>query len=215
MQLFIQRACAVEASFVLTAANVEPVSQFCRRLNGLPLAIELASARTIVLGPAELAAGLDNAFQLLRGSSRTAPARQQTLRATLEWSYALLASDERELFDALSVFAGGFMLDGAEALGAGTTLEVLSRLVAKSMVQPEAHDDGTMRYRLLVPLRQVGALAPRRPPPTGSDTGNTCCAFCFPGRTAWTRIAWPEPTPGLEALGCRGGQHARGPCLGH
>ena len=163
VRLFCERAAAVRPGFALTAASGAAVAQVCARLDGIPLAIELAAARVRVLPPRQLLARLDDRFRLLTGGSRTALPRQQTLRATVEWSYALLDDAERRLFARLAVFAGGFPLEAAEAVGADTdgvgiappeVLELLTRLVDGSLVEAEAQPDGTARFRLLETLRE-------------------------------------------------------------
>ncbi len=116
VQLFVTRAAAVRPDFVLTPANAAAVAQICRRLDGIPLAIELAAARARALDVEQIAARLDDRFGLLAGSSRSAPPRQQTLRATLDWSHELLSEPERALLRRLSVFAGGWTLEAAEAV---------------------------------------------------------------------------------------------------
>ncbi|HLZ25716.1 MAG TPA: LuxR C-terminal-related transcriptional regulator [Chloroflexota bacterium] len=160
VQLFVERAQAVQSSLTLTAETGPAIAGICARLDGLPLAIELAAARARVLTPGQILLRLDDSFRLLVGGSRTAPTRQQTLRATLDWSYFLLSPSERERFERLAVFAGGFDLDGVAAIWSGdareaTTdeLDVLTGLVDRSIVtaQPEA---AGMRYRLLEPVRQ-------------------------------------------------------------
>ncbi len=153
-RLFVERARAVQPSFALGDATSASVAQVCRRLDGLPLAIELAAARVEALAPAELAPRLEDSFRVLVSGGRRRPPRQQTLRAAVTWSYDLLTDGEQRLFERLSVFGGGFALEGAEAVGDGDTLELLPRLVAKSMVQAEPQEDDTLRYRLLEPLRQ-------------------------------------------------------------
>jgi predicted ATPase len=136
------------------------VADICRQLDGIPLAIELAAARARVLTPEQIAARLDDRFRLLVGGGRTAPPRQQTLRATMEWSYDLLSEPARMLFDRLSVFTGGWTLDAAEAvcgshsLAVGGVLDVLTQLVDKSLVLADTRPEGTLRYRLLETLRQ-------------------------------------------------------------
>jgi non-specific serine/threonine protein kinase len=145
------------------------VARICARLDGLPLAIELAAARVRVLPPEALLARLEDRFRLLTGGGRTTPARQQTLRAAVDWSYALLDAQERALFARLAVFAGGWTLEAAEAVGADApgrgagggvasfeVLDLLTRLVDQSLVVVEAPPDGTARYRLLETLRQYG-----------------------------------------------------------
>ena len=162
VRLFLERTSSVLPGFTLTQQNARAVSEVCRRLDGLPLAIELAAARVRVLGPEQIAERLDDRFRLLTGGSRTAPLRQQTLRATLEWSYDLLSDAERLLFDRLSVFAGGWTLESAEAVCAGeavepgAVLDVLTQLVDKSLVLAEPGPAGAIRYRLLETLRQYG-----------------------------------------------------------
>jgi len=161
--LFVARASAVQPSFALTDQTTATVAHVCRQLDGIPLAIELAAARLAVLSPEQLAARLDDRFQLLTAGSRTALPRQQTLLGTLDWSYDLLCEPERSLFRQLAVFAGGWTLEAAEAVGAdaGTApdevLELLGRLVDQSLVIAELQPDGAMRYRLLETVRQYAA----------------------------------------------------------
>jgi predicted ATPase/DNA-binding SARP family transcriptional activator len=161
VQLFVERARATMPSFSLTAANTEAVTEICRRLDGIPLAIELAAARVRVLSPEQIARRLDDAFRLLTTGSRTALPRHRTLRATMEWSFALLGAREQTLLRRLAVFAGSFSLDAAEAVCAGAPLETedildgVSALVDKSLVMMEP-GDGVARYRLLETVRQYG-----------------------------------------------------------
>src|SRR5204863_7002327 len=136
------------------------VVQVCRRLDGIPLAIELAAARVKVLSMAQLAARLEDCFRLLSAGGRAVVPRQQSMRATIDWSYALLAEPERALFRRLSVFAGGWILEAAEAVCAGAglagdeVLEALAHLVDKSLVVVQTQDGGPVRYRLLETVRQ-------------------------------------------------------------
>ncbi len=153
VQLFVERARAVRPVFRLTSANAAVVTQICRRLDGIPLAIELAAARVRMLSVEQIARHLDDRFGFLIGGSRGALPRQQTLQATLDWSYALLTDPERRLFRCLSVFGGGFDLEAAEAVGGG--LDLLTQLVDKSLVQAEV-GAGKERYRLLETVRQYG-----------------------------------------------------------
>jgi predicted ATPase/class 3 adenylate cyclase len=166
VRLFCERAAAVRPGFALTADNAPAVAQVCVRLDGIPLAIELAAARVRVLPPRQLLARLEDRFRLLTGGSRTALERHQTLQAAVAWSHALLTAPERTLFARLSVFAGGFSLEAAEAVGTdpdgpggeGTespeVLDLLTHLVDTSLVEAEEQPDGTARYRLLETLRQ-------------------------------------------------------------
>jgi len=159
-RLFVDRTAATRRGFAVNEANAAAVTQICRRLDGIPLAIELAAARTRVMSADEIAGRLDERFRLLTGGSRTAVERHQTLRAAVDWSYGLLEPEERVLLDRLGVFAGGFTLDAAETVGAddegwsGDVLDDLAQLVDKSLVVAEEDADGGTRYRLLETIRQ-------------------------------------------------------------
>ena len=162
-RLFVERASLARPSFALDVHNSAHVARICRRLDGIPLAIELAAARVRVLGPAEIAARLEDRFRLLVGGSRATPARHQTLRAAVEWSYDLLGEGERRLFERLAVFAGGCTLAAAEAvcsdqgIDASEVLDLLSRLVDRSLVLAEPPDGlGETRYHMLETLRVYG-----------------------------------------------------------
>ena len=160
--LFGDRAAAVLGGFELTPETAPVVGQICRRLDGLPLAIELAAARAASLSLDDLGSRLDDRFALLTGGARTALPRQRTLEATVAWSYDLLSERQRALFDRLSAFAGGWTLDAAEAVCASTGLETrhvaddLAALVDKSLVVRDVPASGRSRYRLLETLRQYG-----------------------------------------------------------
>jgi predicted ATPase len=159
VQLFLERATLIESTFVLTPQNAGSVGQLCVRLDGIPLALELAAARVRSLSVEEINARLDNRFRLLTGGSRTALPRQQTLRALIDWSYDLLNEQEKALLCRLSVFAGGWTLAAAEAVGAGEVIEdwevldLLTSLADKSLVVAE-QSEGQTRYRLLETVRQ-------------------------------------------------------------
>ncbi len=167
VRLFVERAQSVSPAFRLEGENAAAVSAICRRLDGIPLAIELAAARVRVLSPAQIAARLDDRFRLLTGGSRTALPRQQTLKALIDWSWELLSEAEKILLRRLSVFAGGFSLEAAESLcaesgppspGGGAlqqvdVLDILEGLVKKSLVLA-GEEDGEARYRLLETIRQ-------------------------------------------------------------
>ncbi len=161
MQLFVERARAADADFVLSAANGAAVGQVCRRLDGVPLAIELAAARVTSMSPTELAAALDQRFDLLAGGRRRAVKRHQTLRATIDWSYDLLDEPPQRLLARLAVFAGGCTREAAEAIGAGGPIEgrgvlgLLTDLVDRSLVVAERGGLDT-RYRLLETIREYG-----------------------------------------------------------
>lgn len=175
VQLFIDRARAVLPAFAATDANAASIAQICARLDGIPLAIELAAARVRLLPPAQIAARLDDRFRLLNGGSRTAVSRQQTLRALIDWSYDLLTGAERLLLQRLAVFAGGWALAAAEAVctdalqinaddqeGISATsaftqepnaiLDLLGHLVDKSLVEVEPGEQQA-RYRMLETIR--------------------------------------------------------------
>jgi predicted ATPase/DNA-binding CsgD family transcriptional regulator len=159
VRLFVERAQAARPDFALTPSNAAAVAQICRRLDGLPLALELAAARVKVLSPQQIATRLDDRFHLLVGGNRTAPARQQTLEAATAWSYDLLDPVDRRLFDRLSVFAGGFSLAAVDAVCAvepTTVLDRVGRLVDQSLVVAGSDDAGERRYRLLETLRAYG-----------------------------------------------------------
>src|SRR5215210_1462225 len=157
VRLFVERARTASPAFELTRHNAASVAAICWRLDGLPLALELAAARARFLGPTALLSRLDRALEA--GGARDLPERQRTMRATLDWSYDLLHGPEKELFARLSVFAGGFTLEAAEAVGAdeytGDVLVLLGNLVEQSLVlaQPDAGGDG-VRYGMLEPVRQ-------------------------------------------------------------
>ena len=183
-RLFVDRALAAQPRLTLTAQNVTAIAQICGRLDGIPLALELAAARTRVFTPEQVATRLDDRFRLLTGGSRTALPRQQTLRALIDWSYDLLPEPERALLRRLSVFAGGWSLEAAEAIAkdeggrlpAGdeevqpdlfhppqgsfllqpsAVLDLLSRLVDKSLVVvDDSEPGGEARYHLLETIRQ-------------------------------------------------------------
>ena len=158
-RLFIERALAVASDFRIDLDEAAAVGQICRRLDGIPLAIELAAAHVDVLTCEQIAARLDDQFRILTGGARTALERQQTMRAAVEWSYELLSQFERLVLDRLSVFVGGFSLEAAEDVCAGESIESsevfrhLSSLVRKSLVISERRPHA-LRYRLLETIKQ-------------------------------------------------------------
>ena len=159
IELFGDRARRTKPEFRVTADNTETVTEICRRLDGLPLAIELAAARVRALSPTEILDSLRDQFRLLTGGARTAVRRQQTLRASVDWSHDLLSEPEQVLFRRLAVFFGGFDLDAAQAVAGDAdveryqVLDQLTLLVDKSLVVAEDTRHGT-RYRLLETVRQ-------------------------------------------------------------
>ncbi|HEY4428100.1 MAG TPA: hypothetical protein VGN08_07845 [Solirubrobacteraceae bacterium] len=163
VQLLRDRAASSAPDFAIDAENAADMARICFRLDGLPLALELAAARIGALGTATLAERLDDSFRLLRSGSRVGPTRQQTLAATLEWSHDLLDGEEKLLLRRLAVFGGGFDLRGVEAVCPGETLDpdsvadVLARLVEKSLVSSQQLAQGRRRYRLLETVRLYAA----------------------------------------------------------
>jgi non-specific serine/threonine protein kinase len=161
--LFCERARAVDADFALSADNAAAVARICRRLDGIPLAMELAAARLGVLSADQVADRLDDCFRVLSAGPRTAAARQQTFRATMDWSYQLLPVAEQLLLQRLSVFAGSFDLEAIEGVtadgrdvAAHDVLDLLARLVDKSLVSVRGQG-GEARYRVLETVRQYAA----------------------------------------------------------
>jgi predicted ATPase/class 3 adenylate cyclase/DNA-binding CsgD family transcriptional regulator len=162
--LFLQRAQAVKPEFQVTNANAQAVAEICVRLDGLPLAIELAAARIKVLPPQALLSRLDQRLAVLTGGARDAPARQQTLRNTIAWSYQLLNASEQRLFQRLSVFAGGCTLEAIEAVctafdadtASGEVLEGVASLVDKSLLQQTEQEGDDPRLLMLETIREYG-----------------------------------------------------------
>ena len=174
--LFLERARAIRPDFGVDDSNAAAVVELCQRLEGMPLAIELAAAKVRAMGVEQIAARLDDSLRLLVGGSRTAPPRQRSLEGALDWSHDLLESREARLFRRLSVFAGGWELEAAEAVCSGGEVypedvaELLGRLVEQSLVVAEDLRGGSgpvaggMRYRMLEPVRQYAARRLRESP---------------------------------------------------
>jgi predicted ATPase/DNA-binding winged helix-turn-helix (wHTH) protein len=158
--LFIERARSADPTFTPTLENAETIVSICRRLDGIPLAIELAAARVVVLSPEQIAARLQDRFRLLTGGARTAVARQRTLEATVDWSYQLLSDAEGQLLSRLSVFPSSWTLEAAEqicgcdSISQHDVLDLSSRLIGKSLLMPDGDFAGERRYRLLETIRQ-------------------------------------------------------------
>ena len=163
VRLFVDRARNASPGFDVTPDNVHAIAAICRRLDGMPLAIELAAARTSTLTPGEIIARLDDRLRLLTGGSRDADARHRTLRATIDWSYELLDDSEKRLLQRLSIFSGPVRADAVEQvcgeapLAAGVVTDGLQQLADKSMLQVEPGVDGITRYRLLETIRDYVA----------------------------------------------------------
>ena len=195
VSLFVDRAAASSPGFELDAENAEDVARICFRLDGLPLALELAAGRVGVLSPAAIAERLDDRFRLLRSGSHAAPTRQQTLTATLQWSHDLLEPDEQVLFRRLAIFAGGFELEAVEEVCDGDGLEaaevadVLARLAEKSLVAVEEGlgSDGTGCSKRFACMHASGLPMPRRRPRSRR-------------RHAGGRSRWPSASSGSAQL---------------
>jgi predicted ATPase len=157
VRLFIDRAAPVRPDFTLTDANASAVAEIVERLDGLPLALELAASRLRVLDPAALANRLEHRLPLLKGGARDLPARQRTLEETIRWSHDILEPDDRRLFARLSVFAGGWTLDAAEVVCGGDEIDVLEglgTLVDDSLVRRRELADGSLRFLMLETIRE-------------------------------------------------------------
>ena len=160
VHLFVDRAAAALPAFAMTETNAPAVAQICQRLDGIPLALELAAARLRALSVEQIAARLSDRFRLLTSGSRAALPRQQTLQATIDWSYGLLSPEERALFRRLAVFVGGWDLEAAEVIcanqepGHAEVLDILASLVNKSLVIADVQEGQVYRYRMLETIRQ-------------------------------------------------------------
>jgi predicted ATPase/DNA-binding SARP family transcriptional activator/DNA-binding CsgD family transcriptional regulator len=160
VRLFVERAWRRNPAFTLTQRNAKAVAEVCLKLEGIPLAIELAAARVGTLSIEQMARRLEDSLKVLAAGDRTAPPKQRTLTGTLDWSHKLLSDPERRLFARLAVFAGGWALEAAETVGAGDGIEgselldLLSRLVEKSLILTESIEAVEMRYRMLEPVGQ-------------------------------------------------------------
>jgi non-specific serine/threonine protein kinase len=222
VELFVERARAAQPSFAPGPDSAAAIAQICRRLDGIPLALELAAARVRVLPPDEIARRLADSFRLLTGGSRTAMPRQQTLRATIDWSFRLLSGDEQALLARLSVFAGGWSLQAAEricsddAVTAGTgqppaaapaaapslrqseILDLLTALVDKSLAVYDEHAGG--RYRLLETVRQYAQEELANTPDAARVRDRHLDYFLSMAEQAEPRLRGPDQAPWLERL---------------
>ncbi|WP_328748516.1 winged helix-turn-helix domain-containing protein [Streptomyces sp. NBC_00285] len=195
-RLFAERAAGVRPDAAGVLADKEAVAEICRRLDGLPLAIELAAARLRLLTPRQIADRLDDRFRLLTSGSRTVLPRQQTLRAVVDWSWELLDERERALLREVSVFAGGWELEAAEAVCTGPAAELLGALVDKSLIVAtpgERDGSGSMRYRMLETIHEYAAERAAEFPALRAATR---CRH-----RAWVRALVEEADPQLRSAG--------------
>jgi len=162
VELFVERARAVKSDFAVTDENASAVAEVCARLDGLPLAIELAAARAKLLSPHALLARLENRLKLLTGGARDLPAHKQTMRKTIEWSFELLDEEEKKLFRRLAVFVGGCSLEAAGYVCAGTgdlaidVFDGLTSLVDKSLLYVKERKTGESRFLMLETIKEYG-----------------------------------------------------------
>ncbi len=197
--LFVERAQAVRDDFALTPATAPAVAEICRRLDGLPLAIELAGARVKVLSPRALLARLDRRLPLLTGGGPDRPPRQQTLRDTIGWSHDLLTPDEHMLFRRLSVFVGGCTLEAAEAV-CGAVLDGLASLVDKSLLRQEEQADGEPRFTMLETIREYALEQLEASGEGEAIRGRHAEHFLALAEAAEPKLLGPEQTAWLDRL---------------
>jgi predicted ATPase/DNA-binding CsgD family transcriptional regulator/Tfp pilus assembly protein PilF len=206
VRLFVERARGRDPSFSLSPRNARAVADICKRLEGIPLAIELAAARVGTLSVEQIAERLEDTLKLLRSGSKTQMAKQRTLRGALDWSYELLSEDEKKLFKRLSVFAGGWTLEAAEAVGVGegveedNILDLLSGLVEKSLVVARGGEQGDVRYRMLEPVRQyAGHKLEENGEGEEARRRHATCLLTL-AKEAEPRLQGPEDSEWLERL---------------
>ena len=207
VRLFVERARGRDPAFTLSPHNALTVAEVCRRLDGMPLAVELAAGRVGTLSLEQILERLKDALGLLTRGRRTAAPRHRTLKGTLDWSYDLLSEDEKKLFGRLSTFAGGWTLEAAEAVGAegsveaGDVLELLSGLVEKSLVVARGSDEGGVRYRLLEPVRQYALEWLEKSEESEAARRAHAAYFLALAERAEPELMGKEPGTWLAALG--------------
>ena len=217
--LFVDRALAANAGFALTDDNARAVAEICRRLDGIPLAIELAAARVKVLAPRQIAERLDQRFRLLTGGDSAALPRHQTMTALIDWSYDLLTPREQRFFESLSVFAGGCTLEAATAVCANEgeddldVVDLVASLVTKSLLVAELAGS-EQRYRLLESSRQYAREKLIARGEQEHVSAASCARLCGPCGTARTRVGRDARRAWLAAGEHRGGELASGAGLG-
>lgn len=204
--LFVQRAQAVRVDFCLTAETAQPVAEICVRLDGLPLALELAAARVKALAPAALLERLQHRFEIMVGGPQDQPARHKTLRAAIDWSYDLLDEAERMLFRRLAVFAGGWTLEAAEVVcrgegpGVGAVLHGLTRLVDQSLVVAEEGSGREFRYHFLETIREYAQARLEQHAEAADMRHQHAAYFVAMAERASARLHGREQVPWLEWL---------------
>ncbi len=207
MRLFVERARGRVPSFSLDSRNALAVAEICGRLEGIPLAIELAAARVGTLSTEQISKRLDVSLELLTRGGRTAEPRHQTLKGTLDWSHDLLPEDEKKLFGRLSVFAGGWTLEASEAVGVGDgveeaeILDLLSGLVEKSLVVAKGSGRGGARYRMLEPIRQYALEKLEESGETWATKRAHAAYFLALAERAEPELVGEEPATWLAELG--------------
>ncbi|MBK9704909.1 MAG: adenylate/guanylate cyclase domain-containing protein [Betaproteobacteria bacterium] len=215
VQLFVERAQAQKPSFALTEKDAPAIAELVARLEGIPLALELAAARIRALSLQDINKRLQNRFALLTGGGRVLMERQQTLRALVAWSYDLLTDHEQLLFDRLSVFAGGFDLAAAEAVSGveplmpEDVLDLVASLVDKSLVMVQEADD-EMRYRMLETIREYAGEGLVKRDEQAAAVVRHCEHYLGVAKAARDQLKGPEQAPGHAPAGARPRQPARG-----
>ena len=203
VSLFVERAQASDPSFALTDANASAIAEICARLDGLPLAIELAAARTRLLSPDAILARLTHRLQLLTGGPVDLPERQQTLRATLDWDYDLLDAGEQEVFRKLSVFSGGFTLAAAERVLGGDDLdvfEIVDSLTSKSLLAQGDEVAGETRFSMLRTLREYAREKLDGAGETGDVADSHAAFFLALAEEGGPALRGPDQIRWLEVL---------------
>lgn len=205
VQLFVERARLVKPAFALTEKDAPAVAELCARLEGIPLALELAAARLRALSVQDINRRLSDRFKLLTGGGRVLLPRQQTLQALVAWSYDMLSENERLLFDRLSVFAGGFALDGAEEVGGSEplapedVLDLLTSLVEKSLVMADVQEDSA-RYRMLETLRDFGKARLTERNEVAATATRHCHYFLALAKASNAELGGPEQAKWIRRL---------------
>jgi predicted ATPase/DNA-binding SARP family transcriptional activator/DNA-binding CsgD family transcriptional regulator len=205
-RLFAERATHRSSAFALAGTNARAVADICHRLDGIPLAIELAAARTRTLSVEQISERLSDSLKLLTGGGETTSSRHQTLRGTLDWSHALLEEPEKRLFARLSVFVGGWTLKAAETVGTGEeikeedVLDLISRLTDKSLVMVGATTSGAARYRMLEPIRQYAGEKLRENGEAADARGRHARFFLALADDAEPMLAGPQQEPWVKQL---------------